>query len=145
MPFLTTLQFPGTETAVERDIREVGQILSSTARDLRSIGTATSSVIRDMKLGGSTSPIAYVGQLGQAGTSSSGTSLQVTTPFVTSGSHLILIVTHISGANVSGATDSKGNTYTIDQPSTFSGTLGMSIVSAPILTSLQAGDTVTVN
>jgi hypothetical protein len=34
MPFLTTLQFPGTETAVERDIREVGQILSSTARDM---------------------------------------------------------------------------------------------------------------
>ena len=72
---------------------------------------ATTSIARDVRITSQASPISYLGPLVVASSTSSANSIAVTIPsFVTAGSHLIIAVSHASGGNVTGASDSRGNT-----------------------------------
>ena len=137
---ITTLVNNFEDTSVERDTRLTGLADQSVVRDLRSTGQATSNVNRDVRLASAISPIAYNGPLVTASSTSSSATFAFNVPFVTAGSHVILAVTHASGGNVTGASDTRGNTWTVDQPSTYTGTTGLAVVSAPILASIQEGD-----
>ena len=141
---ITTLVNNFEDTSVERDTRLTGLADIAMTRDVRSTGQLTTNVVRDTRLTASVSPIAYSGPLVTASGTASSTSFSFSVPFVTAGSHVILAITHSSGANVTGASDPRGNTWTIDQSSVFTGTTGLAVFSAPIITSLQQNDLITI-
>lgn len=141
---ITTLVNNSVDTSVERDTRLTGLASIAVTRDIRSTGQLTTNVVRDARLSASVSPIAYSGPFVSVGDTTSSNSFGFNVPFVNAGSHVILAITHASGGNVTGATDTRGNTWTVDQPSTYTSTTGIAVVSAPILNSIQANDTITI-
>lgn len=145
MTLLTLLAQNGIDTSVARDIRVSGLLLSSNARDIRLTAQAVTFVTRDIRLQGQLGSISYLGQLGTASSNASASSLSITTPAITAGTHVILLVSHSSGGNVTGATDTRGNIWTLDHPSTYNGSVGAAIVSAHIDNFIQSGDQITVN
>ncbi len=145
MPF-TTLVNNFVDTSVEFDTRVVAQGDISVTRDIREIGAAFTSIAEDLRSRGTYAGISYVGPLNQTGSSSSSSTLSISVPdFVTAGTHVILAVTHASGGNVTGATDSQGNSWTVDQPSTYNGTTGLAVISGHIFNSMLAGDQIVVS
>jgi hypothetical protein len=96
------------------------------------------------KAAGGGSPT-FVGEI-QRATATSSTSLVVTlTGGIVSG-HRIVIVAGMSGNQVSTVTDGV-NTYAIDASAGNDGTssLGVAVVSAPVTTTLNIGDSITIN
>lgn len=96
--------------------------------------------------GGSSSQIAFVKAGGNSSTIGTVTSLAATVPAGGHAAGNMLVVPVLTGAATiatpSGVTDSKGNTYTVDN--TLVGALAISVARSILATPLVAGDTITV-
>lgn len=110
MSLLTLFNYPEELTFDTRDTRVVGSSTSVRTQDLKLSGGLLAVANYDMRISGQVGPLGYVGPLGTASSSTSSTSLALTSSFVNAGRHVILIIAHSSGGNVTGASDPRGNT-----------------------------------
>ena len=91
--------------------------------------------------------IAYVGNVGTVTKDPAGTTSVITVGAsgVTSGNHIVIVGT-LQGTNVvTGATDTGGNTYTVDRTHSAAGLAPVNVISAHVSTGLTNGNTITIS
>ena len=91
--------------------------------------------------------IAFVREIGQAQTKSSGTSVAITVPAagVAAGCSIVLAIGCVTTAATVSATDTAGNTYAVDADASNAAAVRVLILSAHNVNALVSGDTITVS
>jgi VCBS repeat-containing protein len=138
-----TWQFPDLDGKVDGQVQArwyVDPQFKNAALTVTATGLSSGQVARASFTDSIGTPVL----IGNAASSAAGTSIAITSTAVAAGNTVIVTIAMSANTGAVSVTDTRSNTYTKNADVTNTGNVRTLIFSAPVITALQAGDTITV-